>query len=104
MPFKLCAEQRWIHQALDLPSKWWVLHSSKIPLLLEIRELIKAMNKASSSRLPKQTDCLVLFKVRNRLLYIQSSTNQRNLALTGSLENNTGTFGVVPQGVGEGRQ
>ena len=66
--FKSSAEHGWIHQALDLPSKWWLLHSSKIPLLLQIRELRKAKKKASSRRLPKQSDCLVRLKVTNRLL------------------------------------
>ena len=44
--FKGSAEHWWIHQALDLPTKWWVLHNNKISLLLEMRELIKT-NKAS---------------------------------------------------------
>ena len=86
---------------MDLPTKWWVLHNNKIPLLLEIRELIKANKKASSSRRPKQSDCLVLLKVRNRLLFIQNSTNQMNLALTSSLEKKDSHLGVVPQRVGE---
>ena len=55
LSFKSSAEHWWIHQALGLPSKWWVLRNNKIPLLLEIRELIKANKKASSSRLPKQS-------------------------------------------------
>ena len=92
--FKGSAEHVWIHQALGLPTKWWVLHSSKIPLLLEIRELIKAKkaSQGSSSRLPQQQGCLVLLKVRNRILFIQNSTTQMSLALAGSLENKTGTL------------
>ena len=71
-----------------------MLHSSKIPLLLEIRELIKAKkaSQGSSSRLPKQQDCFVLLKVRNRILCIQNSTFTMSLALTGSVENKTGTL------------
>ena len=46
----------------------------------------------SSFYLPNQPDCLVLLKVRNRLLFIQNSTTQMDSALTGSLENNTGTL------------
>ena len=76
--FKATAEHWWIHQALTLPNKWWVLHSSKIPLLLEIRELIKAKkaSQGSSSRLPKQPDSLVLLKVRSKILVVQNSTSQ----------------------------
>ena len=66
--------------------------SNKISVLLEIRELIRANKNGSSSRLPKQPGCLVLLKVRNRLLFIQNSTSQMNLALTRSLENNIGTL------------
>ena len=54
--FESSAEHWWIHQALGLPSKWWVLHNNKIPLLLEIRELIKAKKKVALSRLAKQPD------------------------------------------------
>ena len=90
--FNSCAEHWWIHQVLDLPSKWWVLRSSKTTLLLEIRELVKAKNKTSSSRLPKQADCLVRLTVRNRLLVMQNSTSHMNLAPTDSLDNKTGTL------------
>ena len=68
--FKCSAEYWWTHQALDLPSQWWVLHSNNIPLFLVMRELIKANQKASSSRQPKQSDCLVRLSVRNKLLFI----------------------------------
>ena len=90
--FKGSAEHWWIHQALGLPTKWWVLHSSNIAVFWEICELIKANNKASSSCRPKHPDCLVLLQVRHKLLFTQNSTNQMNLALTGSLDNNTGTL------------
>ena len=78
VPFKSSGEHWWIHQALDFPSKWWVLHSSNIPWLFRIRELIKAKKKALSNRLPKQPDCLVLLNVSDRLLFLQNSTNQLN--------------------------
>ena len=37
-----CTEHWWIHQALGLPTKWWVPHSNNIPILLEIRKRNKA--------------------------------------------------------------
>ncbi len=40
--FKGSARHCWIHQALALPTKWWVLRNNHIPLLLEMRELVKA--------------------------------------------------------------
>ena len=60
--FKGSAEHWWIRKALDLPTKCWLLHSSKILVLLGIRELINARkaSQGSSSRLPRQQGCWVL--------------------------------------------
>ena len=54
--FKGSAEHWWIHQALGLPTTWWVLHSSKIPLLLVIRDIIKA-KKASQGQSSRAVWC-----------------------------------------------
>ena len=101
--FKSGAEHRWIHQALGPPSKWWVLRSNKVPMLLEIRELIRAKKtKASSSRLPKQSDCLVRLKVRSRLIFIQKLHQPNELGPHRRIGEQDWLFGVVRHGVGEG--
>ena len=40
--FKASADVLWLRKALELPHRWWLLKSSQLPLLQEIKELIKA--------------------------------------------------------------
>ena len=47
--FSCSAEHWWIYQALGLPTKWWVLRNNKIPVLLQMRELIKAKRSRPSA-------------------------------------------------------
>jgi len=100
------AEHWWIHQALDLPTKWWVLRSNKIPLLIEIRELIKAekASQENSNRLPKQQGFFALLQVRSRIPFIQNFTTKLSLAVTSAWENKTGTLDWFLKGVGERQQ
>ena len=91
---KASADVLWLRKALDLPHRWWLLKSSQLPLLQEIKYLIKAKkpSQGSSSRLPKQQSCLELLKVRDRILMVQNSQTLLHLALSGTFEDKTGTL------------
>jgi len=86
----------WLEKALSLPARWWVKHSSKIPLLKEIREVIKdkkpSPSQGSKSRLPREPSALVILKIRERVLLMQNSSSQMHLALTGTPGAPPGSF------------
>ena len=102
--FKGSAEHWWTHQALDLPSKSWVLHNNKIPLILRIRERANAKQKAAPSRLPKQPDCLVLLKVRKQAPPHLELHQPNELGPHRLFGEQDWHLGAVLQGVGEGHQ
>ena len=84
--FKDSADMRWFLKALKLGAKWWIAHCGQLPLLLEIRKIIKDQKttKGGGSRLPRQSDSMVLIKVRERILFVQNLSSCVTLGLRGT--------------------
>ena len=86
LSLKATADMTWLQKALKLHHRWWVRNHSHIPLLLEIRELIKKnkVYKGSGARLPREHESMVLLKVRERIICVQNLPNIVILGLTGT--------------------
>jgi len=84
--FKATADMIWLEKALKLPMRWWLRHHGLIPLILEIRELIKnkKVKQGSGVRLPREQESLVVLKVRERILFVQNLPNMVILGLSGT--------------------
>ena len=85
--FKVTADTLWLCKACGFHKKWWIQNSSKLPLLQEIKDLIKH-NKPQKGqtlqRLPRYPDSLVPLRVRGKVLLVQNCQIHLNLALSGS--------------------
>ena len=63
--FKASADVHWLMPSLGLALRWWVLNCTQLPLLQEIKDLIKVKKLPQlPDHLPKQQCSLVLLKVR----------------------------------------
>ena len=84
--FKDSADMRWLLKALKLGAKWWIAHCGQLPLLREIRKIIKDQKttKGGGCRLPRQSDSMVLIKVRERFLFVQNISSHVALGLRGT--------------------
>ena len=83
--FEAAAHVKWLagpRGAIKVPFFWWRQHSSSIPLLMEIKDLIK-QGKPRNHLQPKQQKCLVLVKVRGKILLVLNHPSQVSLALRG---------------------
>ena len=91
------ADMGWLMKSLDLPVKWWVYNWNRIPLILEVRELIKARK---NKRDPGIHKCLVALRIREKTLFVVNDTHTTTLGLLtgqvgeqpGSPENQAGTL------------
>ena len=79
--FKCTSEMTWLEKALEKPARWWVCNAQKIPLLEEIKTLIKA--KKPKKGLPRNHKCLLALKVRGKIFYVVNNPHFVTLALTG---------------------
>ena len=86
--FKAASDVLWMTKALGLKTVWWIRNCTHIPLLLEIKELIKA--KKPTGQLPKQQETLVIVKVRGKNLVVRNSVANLQVALIGDFENKSG--------------
>ena len=92
--FKDSADMRWFLKALKLGAKWRIAHCGQLPLLLEIRKIIKdqKITKGAGARLPRQSDSMVLIKVRERILFVQNISSHVALGLRGTPGATPGTL------------
>ena len=99
--FEAAANVKWLagpRGAIKVPFFWWRQHSSSIPLLMEIKDLIK--QGKPGRRMPKEQKSLVLVEVRGKILLVLNHPSQVSLALRGhpgalpgSFEDETGILG-----------
>lgn len=88
--FKATADVAWLWKSLELPggdqtrvkSRWWVHNSSRLPLLLEIKEAIKNLKHQKKTNQPTDHQCLILLEIRGKLLYVQNTSAAVTLGLT----------------------
>ena len=82
--FKVTADIMWLCNACGITRVWWLKNSSKLPLLQQIKALIKS-NKpqkgTTHQRLPRYPDTLVPLRVRGKVLLVQNCQLFLNLAL-----------------------
>ena len=92
--FKASSDMKWFLKALELPSKWWHNHCGQLPLLREIRHIIRSQktSKGSASRLPRESKSMVLIKVRERILFVQNISSHVALGLRGTPGATPGTL------------
>ena len=93
------ADMSWLMKCLEMPVKWWVHNWNRIPLILEIRERIKAKKNKKE---PANRKCLVALQVRGKTLFAVNDTHTMTLGLLesqplpeeqpGSLKNQAGTL------------
>ena len=93
------ADMSWLMKCLEMPVKWWVHNWNRIPLILEIREGIKAKKNKKE---PANHKCLVALQVRGKTLFVVNDTHTMTLGLLesqplpgeqpGSPENQAGTL------------
>ena len=72
------ADISWLTQGLELTVKWWVRHCNRIPLILEIRERIKAKKNKKE---PANRKCLVALQVRGKTIFVVNDTHTMTLGL-----------------------
>ena len=91
--FKCIADMWWFLKPLKLGSHWWKSHTRHIPLLLEIRDLVKnnKVKQGAGARLPREQHSMVILKVRERILFVQNLPNVVILGLRGTPEALPGT-------------
>ena len=90
------ADMSWLMKSLGMPVKWWIHNWNRIPLILEIRELIKAKKNKKERANHK---CLVALQIRGKTLFVVNDTHTTTLGLLtghgeqpGSPENQAGTL------------
>ena len=72
------ADMSWLMKCLEMPVKWWVHNWNRIPLILEIREGIKAKKNKKE---PANHKCLVALQVRGKTLFVVNDTHTMTLGL-----------------------
>ena len=72
------ADMSWLMKCLEMPVKWWIHNWNRIPLILEIRESIKAKK---SRKEPANHKCLVALQVRGKTLFVVNDTHTMTLGL-----------------------
>ena len=81
--FKASGDMCWIEKGLELKARWWKAHHHRIPLLVEILDLIRAKkpHKGAAVLLPKNHKSLVPLKVRGKTLWFENNSRIVVLAL-----------------------
>ena len=72
------ANMSWLMKCLEMPVKWWVTNCSRIPLILQIRERIKAKKNKKE---PANHKCLVALQVRGKTIFVVNDTHTMTLGL-----------------------
>ena len=91
------ADMSWLMKSLEMPVKWWIQNWNRLPLILEIRELIKAKK---NKKQPANHKCLVALQIRGKTLFVVNDSHTTTLGLLtgqvgeqpGSPENQAGTL------------
>ena len=95
--FHATSDMSWLMKSLGKPVKWWIHNWNRIPLILEIRERIKAKKNKKE---PANHKCLVALQIRGKTLFVVNDTHNTTLGLLtgqvgeqpGSPENQAGTL------------
>ena len=98
--FHATSDMSWLMKSLGKPVKWWIHNWNRIPLILEIRELIKAKKANKNKKEPANHKCLVALQIRGKTLFVVNDTTTTTLGLLtgqvgeqpGSPENQAGTL------------
>ena len=85
--FHATSDMSWLMKSLGMPVKWWIHNSTRIPLFLEIRELIEAKRNKKE---PANHKCLVALQIRGKTLFVVNDTHTTTLGLL------TGQVGEEP--------
>lgn len=72
------ANMSWLMKCLEMPVKWWIHNWNRIPLILEIRERIKAKKNKKE---PANHKCLVALQVRGKTIFVVNDTHTMTLGL-----------------------
>ena len=72
------ADMSWLMKCLAMPVKWWVHNWNRIPLILEIRNGIKAKKNKKE---PANHKCLVALQIRGKTLFVVNDTHTTTLGL-----------------------
>ena len=87
MSFKGRSDLGWCDRALKLPARTLIRNLNDLPLINEIKDLIRNIKKANQkgpkARQATEWKSLVLLKVRDRLLLCQNTTHSVVVALVG---------------------
>ena len=89
--FKASGDMNWLCKSLQLPGgdgskyskgRWWAHNSTRVPLLMEIKEAIKNLKQQKKANQPTDHQCLILLEIRGQLLYAKNSSTAVTLGLT----------------------
>ena len=89
--FMASGDQNWLCKSLQLPgghedkhgkSRWWAYNSHRVPLILEIKQAIKALKQKKKANQPTDHHCLILLEIRGKLLWVKNSSTAVILGLT----------------------
>ena len=85
--FKASADMRWFLKTMNLGANWWWQHCRQLRLLREIRKIVKGQKatRGGASRLPRQSESMVLIKVRERTLFVKNQHASVTLGLRGTV-------------------
>ena len=72
------ANMSWLMKRLEMPVKWWVTNCSRIPLILQIRERIKAKKNKKE---PANHKCLLPLQVRGKTIFVMNDSSGVTLGL-----------------------
>ena len=80
---KSTGDIHWICSSLEVTQRWWRSFQQKVPLLMEILELIKSKRiyKGAASRAPKQHKSLLPLQIRNKTMWFANNARFVCLAL-----------------------
>ena len=78
----------WLTKALGLPARWWSQNHHRVPILLEVLELIRSGKPQTgrAGRMPKQHKRLVQLHIRGRDIWFQNKSECMVLAIRDGLE------------------
>ena len=74
--FKASGNLIWLQKSLELPSRWWLRHHHRVPLIIEILDLIRSQKATTgaAARLPRTRACLLPLQIRGKVLWFKNDS------------------------------
>ena len=74
--FKATGNLIWLEKSLELPSRWWLRHHHRVPLIIEILDLIRSQKATTraAARLPRTRECLLPLQIRGKALWFKNDS------------------------------